>query len=193
MKRDLSCIKDFRHALVEAIKTAKIDGISDRVACDREERFWPEEYAFCIVGIQNISFSDSRTSPRFYQMEATVYVDIYARGYSDEFNIPREGISSVSDFLDDTAQKIVAAVDPCADSKGPFEGLVKRCVLQSFERGLSEGSETERGAMRITFKAYGAVETWDMSAEDDFLTTENKLSVNDGDALMFNTKLRGKE
>ncbi len=195
--RDFSCIKEFRKALVAKIVEADLEGIEDRVASDRLEKFWPEEEAFVIVSVNRANFSDNRTSPRFYMMEADVYVDIYSRAsISDDDETTISGIEGVSDFLDDKAAEIVALVDPCLNSAGPFNGIVKRCVLVSTEKGFSERSETDRGALRITFRISGAIETWNsLVPEDDFLSAKNTITVDDGDGNKqeFTTELEGSE
>ena len=45
-ERTLNCIKAFRHAVVDSLKTANLTGIGSNVSASREMNAWPEEQSF---------------------------------------------------------------------------------------------------------------------------------------------------
>ena len=75
-ERTLNCIKVFRHAVVETLKTANIPGISSNVSASREMKAWPEEESYIIVNVPSIEFNDKGTNPRFYFSKAELIIDI---------------------------------------------------------------------------------------------------------------------
>lgn len=178
--------------MVAAIKAADIDGIGENVYSSRMESAWPEESAFAAVYVPSVSFDDSRTSPRFYKANATVYVDVYSRSYLNSEGGNIDGMSEVADFLDDTAKAVVEALQPIERRVGPYNGLIKRFVLKSWANDLSERGEAERGSMRITFEADFAVTVTYGGPADDFLKAENTLSMGSGagNKIEFDTNVR---
>jgi len=188
--RNLDCIKVFRNSLVQFLKDSSISGVGQNVYAARIERAWPEEEAFIVVGIPSVKFTDGRTSPRFYSANADVYVDIFASAFGNL--IPTRGnADSMADFLNDTAKTVCELVEPCKNSKGPFNGSVKRCVLKSFTNNLSE-QDMIRGAMRIVFGIEFAVCVNTSSPADEFLKAENTVKMGDGDGnkQVFVTNVR---
>ena len=152
--RTLNCIKAFRHAVVDSLKTANLPGIGQNVSASREMKAWPDEESFIIVNVPDIDFDDKNTSPRFYFCKSELRIDIYSRCFlSGENNV--EGVDSIADlndFLDDTMHAVAAVIEPCPYWKGPYNGLVSRCVLRSYVNNLSVRSDTTRGAATITFE-----------------------------------------
>lgn len=189
--RTLACIKEFREAVCRLIRESDIPGIGENVYSARMESAWPEESAFAVVYTPNVSFDDARTSPRFYQAKMDLLVDVYARATTCEHDDGGE-VSDVNGFLDDSAQKIVEALQPVERRVGPFGGMVKRFVLTSFANNLNEAGETFRGSVRIRFTAEFAVCVTNGTAKDEFITAKNTLKMGDGNESeqKFDTKPR---
>lgn len=192
--RDLSCIKQFRNGLVQTIKNANIANIGSSVYSSKVSKVWNSDEAVVIVSIPNVTFNDGRTSPRFYTASCEVYVDIFARGYlCDEDNaLDVDDEEEMVDFLDNTAKAICEAIEPCQKSVGPLNGLVKRFVLKGFTNNVSEKSETDRAAMRITFGCEFAFNiAIGGSALSEFEKAKNTLKNGvDGQPMEFVTNLR---
>ena len=189
--RTLNCIKAFRHAVVNTLKTADLNGIDSNVSASRKKKAWPEEQSYIIVNVPNIDFDDKATNPRFYYAKSELCIDIYARSFlSDESNI--DGVNSdsdLNDFLDDTMHAICAVVEPCPYWVGPYGGLVSKCVLKSYSNNLSVRSETERGAARITFEVSFTAKIDRSAATKDFLRANNELKTG-SQSMTFVTELR---
>ena len=189
--RTLNCIKAFRHAVVDSLKTANLNGIGLNVSASRKKKAWPEEQSYIIVNVPSIDFDDKATNPRFYYAESEMYIDIYARSFlSDESNI--DGIysdSDLNDFLDDTMNSVCSVVEPCPYWVGPYGGLVSKCVLRSYRNNLSERSETERGFARITFEVSFTAKIDRTAATKDFLRANNELKTGSR-SMDFVTELR---
>ena len=191
-ERDLTCVKDLRVSIVDAIKTANITGIGSNVYSSRMESAWPEEDSFVVVYIPSVSFDDGRTSPRYYKSNATVIIDVYARSYVSAEGGSIDDMDGVADFLDDSAKAIIEALQPIESMKGPFNGLVKRLVLKSWANNLSEKGEAERGSMRITFEADFAVTVTYGGPKDDFVKAKNTLKMGSGagNQMVFDTTVQ---
>lgn len=189
--RTLNCIKDFRHAVVDSLKTANLSGIGQNVSASREMKAWPEEESFIIVNVPNIDFDDKSTSPRFYYAKSELYIDIYARSFlEDESNVDGvESISDLNDFLDDTMHAVAAVVEPCPFWNGPYQGLVSKCVLRSYSNNLSVRSETSRGSARITFEVSFTAKIDRSAATRDFLRANNSIKTG-SQSMDFTTVLR---
>lgn len=189
--RTLNCIKAFRHAVVDSLKTANLPGIGQNVSASREMKAWPEEESFIIVNVPNIDFDDKSTSPRFYFAKSELRIDIYARSFlDDENNI--EGVDSISDlndFLDDTMHAVAAVVEPCPYWEGPYRGLVTKCVLRSYGNNLSARAETTRGAATLTFEVSFTAKIDRSAATKDFLRANNSIETG-GQSMDFTTVLR---
>ena len=189
--RTLNCIKAFRHAVVDSLKTANLSGIGQNVSASREMKAWPDEESFIIVNVPNIDFDDKSTSPRFYFAKSELRIDIYARSFlDDENNI--EGVDSISDlndFLDDTMHAVAAVVEPCPYWEGPYRGLVTKCVLRSYENNLSARAETTRGAATLTFEVSFTAKIDRSAATKDFLRANNSIETG-GQSMDFTTVLR---
>lgn len=119
--RTLACIKEFREAVRRLLRESDIPGIGENVYAARMESAWPEESAFAVVYTPSVSFDDARTSPRFYQAKAELLVDIYARATSGEHDDGSQ-IVDVNTFLDDSAQKVVEALQPVEKRRGRSAG-----------------------------------------------------------------------
>lgn len=189
--RTLNCIKAFRHAVVDSLKTASLPGIGQNVSASREMKAWPDEESFVIVNVPNIDFDDKSTSPRFYFAKSELRIDIYARSFlDDENNI--EGVDSISDlndFLDDTMHAVAAVVEPCPYWEGPYRGLVTKCVLRSYVNNLSARAETTRGAATLTFEVSFTAKIDRSAATKDFLRANNSIETG-GQSMDFTTVLR---
>ena len=197
--RTLDCIKNLRTEIVKAIKAARITGVGDNVFPARIEKAWPEENAFVCVNVPSVSFSDNRTSPRFYMATADVMIDILANaidfppakpnphGHKFERNEPPE----IADFLDDTAKAVIELLEPCQNYKGPFGGTVKRCVLKSLTNNLSE-REQAVGVTRIVFGVEFAICINHTAPADEFRKAETSLTMGQGEANRqdFETNVR---
>ena len=190
--RALTCIKDFRHAVVQSLITADISGIGSNVSASRKRKAWPEEKSFVIVTTPGTDFDDRNTRPRFYFAKTDLYIDVYARSFlQDEQNLDDvDSSSDLNDFLDDTMNAIVSVVEPCPSWKGPYEGLVSKCVLKSYNTNLAERAETERGFARITFEVSFTVKVDRSAPTKDFLRAKNAMSADGGDNIEFTTNLR---
>lgn len=189
--RTLNCIKAFRHAVVDSLKTANLSGIGQNVSASREMKAWPDEESFIIVNVPNIDFDDKSTSPRFYFAKSELRIDIYARSFlDDENNI--EGVDSISDlndFLDDTMHAVAAVVEPCPYWEGPYRGLVTKCVLRSYVNNLSARAETTRGAATLTFEVSFTAKIDRSAATKDFLRANNSIQTG-SQSMDFQTVLR---
>lgn len=189
--RTLNCIKDFRHAVIDSLKTANLPGIGQNVSASRKMKAWPEEESFIVVNLPGIEFDDKKTNPRFYYANSELFIDIYARSFlSDEDNI--DGVysdSDLNDFFDDTMHSVASVIEPCPFWRGPYQGMVTKCVLRSYSNNLSIRSETERGSARITFEVSFTAKIDRSAPEKDFLRAKNALSSDHGDPMRFETDL----
>lgn len=189
--RTLNCIKDFRHAVVNSLKDANIVGIGQNVSASREMKAWPDEESFIIVNMPGVDFDDKSTSPRFYFAKSELRIDIYARSFlSGENDIEgADSISDLNDFLDDTMHAVAAVIDPCPYWKGPYQGLVSKCVLRSYTNNLSERSETTRGAATITFEVSFTAKIDRTAATKEWLRANNTIKTG-SQSIEFTTELR---
>jgi len=189
--RTLNCIKDFRHAVVNSLKDADIVGIGQNVSASREMKAWPDEESFIIVNMPGVDFDDKSTSPRFYFAKSELRIDIYARSFlSGENDIEgADSISDLNDFLDDTMHAVAAVIDPCPYWKGPYQGLVSKCVLRSYTNNLSERSETTRGAATITFEVSFTAKIDKTAATKEWLRANNTIKTG-SQSIEFTTELR---
>ena len=189
--RTLNCIKDFRHAVVNSLKAAELPGIGQNVSASREMKAWPDEESFIIVNVPDINFDDKNTSPRFYFCKSELRIDIYSRCFlSDENNV--EGVDSIADlndFLDDTMHAVAAVIEPCPYWKGPYNGLVSRCVLRSYVNNLSVRSDTTRGAATITFEVSFTAKIDRTAATKDWFRANNTIKTG-SQSMDFTTVLR---
>lgn len=189
--RTLNCIKDFRHAVVNSLKAAELPGIGQNVSASREMKAWPDEESFIIVNVPDIDFDDKNTSPRFYFCKSELRIDIYSRCFlSGENNV--EGVDSIADlndFLDDTMHAVAAVIEPCPYWKGPYNGLVSRCVLRSYVNNLSVRSDTTRGAATITFEVSFTAKIDRTAATKDWLRANNTIQTG-SQSIDFTTELR---
>lgn len=179
--RTLDAIRLFRHAVVDLLKTANIDGIGNNVFEARMENAWPEETGLLVVYTSSTEFDDKRTSPRFYSADTTVEIDVVSQGEED----------STNDFLDNVSKAIVEALQPVEKRVGPFNGTVKRFVLKSFRNSLSGKGEIDRGTQRITFSAEWTCCVTNGGPTDNFLTGKTKITMGDGEGneQEFETKV----
>lgn len=189
--RTLNCIKDFRHAVVNSLKAAELPGIGQNVSASREMKAWPDEESFIIVNVPDIDFDDKNTSPRFYFCKSELRIDIYSRCFlSGENNVDGvDSIADLNDFLDDTMHAIAAVIEPCPYWKGPYNGLVSRCVLRSYVNNLSVRSDTTRGAATITFEVSFTAKIDRTAATKDWLRANNTIQTG-SQSIDFTTELR---
>lgn len=189
--RTLNCIKDFRHAVVNSLKAAELPGIGQNVSASREMKAWPDEESFIIVNVPDIDFDDKNTSPRFYFCKSELRIDIYSRCFlSGENNVEGvESIADLNDFLDDTMHAVAAVIEPCPYWKGPYNGLVSRCVLRSYVNNLSVRSDTTRGAATITFEVSFTAKIDRTAATKDWLRANNTIQTG-SQSIDFTTELR---
>jgi len=192
-ERTFTCIKDFRHAVVQTLKDSEIIGIGTNVTASRQMNAWPEEKSYIIVNVSSVNFDDKATNPRFYFAKADLNIDVYARSFIDgEVNVDGiESDSDLNDFLDDTAESIVTAIDPCKHWNGPYRGLVSKCSLKSYANNLSERSDTDRGSARITFEVAFTIQVDKTAPTNDWLRAKNTVNADGSETSMtFETKLR---
>lgn len=189
--RTLNCIKDFRHAVVNSLKAAGLPGIGQNVSASREMKAWPDEESFIIVNVPDIDFDDKNTSPRFYFCKSELRIDIYSRCFlSGENNVDGvDSIADLNDFLDDTMHAVAAVIEPCPYWKGPYNGLVSRCVLRSYVNNLSVRSDTTRGAATITFEVSFTAKIDRTAATKDWLRANNTIQTG-SQSIDFTTELR---
>ncbi len=189
--RTLNCIKDFRHAVVNSLKAAELPGIGQNVSASREMKAWPDEESFIIVNVPDIDFDDKNTSPRFYFCKSELRIDIYSRCFlSGENNVDGvDSIADLNDFLDDTMHAVAAVIEPCPYWKGPYNGLVSRCVLRSYVNNLSVRSDTTRGAATITFEVSFTAKIDRTAATKDWLRANNTIQTG-CQSIDFTTELR---
>lgn len=189
--RTLNCIKDFRHAVVNSLKAAELPGIGLNVSASREMKAWPDEESFIIVNVPDIDFDDKNTSPRFYFCKSELRIDIYSRCFlSGENNVDGvDSIADLNDFLDDTMHAVAAVIEPCPYWKGPYNGLVSRCVLRSYVNNLSVRSDTTRGAATITFEVSFTAKIDRTAATKDWLRANNTIQTG-SQSIDFTTELR---
>ncbi len=192
MNRTLLCISDFRNAVVDALVSANIDGIGGNVFAARLTSAWPEEESYVVVNTSNTNFDDGGTHPRFYKAVTDLTIDVYARAYVEgENNVNElESPSDLNDFLDAAAKAIIDVIDPCRDWKGPYNGLVSKCVLKSYTNNLSSMGETDRGTARITYSVSFSVQIDKTAPVTDFLRAKNSMKNDGGDTIDFTTNLR---
>lgn len=179
--RTLDAIRLFRHAVVDLLKTANIDGIGNNVFEARMENAWPEETGLLVVYTSITDFDDKRTSPRFYFSDTKVEIDVISQGEED----------STNDFLDNVSAAVVLALQPVEKREGPFVGTVKRFVLKSFANNLSSKGEIDRGTQRITFSAEWTCCVTNGGPTDNFLTGKTTIAMGDGEGNKqeFETKV----
>lgn len=189
--RTLNCIKDFRHAVVNSLKAAELPGIGQNVSASREMKAWPDEESFIIVNVPDIDFDDKNTSPRFYFCKSELRIDIYSRCFlSGENNVDGvDSIADLNDFLDDTMHAVAAVIEPCPYWKGPYNGLVSRCVLRSYVNNLSVRSDTTRGSATITFEVSFTAKIDRTAATKDWLRANNTIQTG-SQSMDFQTVLR---
>ena len=189
--RTLKCIKDFRHAVVDSLKSAELSGIGSNVSASREMKAWPEEESFIIVNVPDIDFDDKNTSPRFYFCKSELRIDIYSRCFlSGENNVEGVGsIADLNDFLDDTMHAVAAVIEPCPYWNGPYQGLVSRCVLRSYSNNLSARSEASRGAATLTFEVSFTAKIDRTAATKEFMRANNAVKTG-SQSMDFTTVLR---
>lgn len=174
MARTLSAIKLLRHAVVDAIKSADIEGIGDNVFEARKENAWPEEGCFVVVYTDSSKFDDKRTSPKTYFSSTDVTVDVVCQGLDD-------ADESLNDKLDDLTIALINVLQPPMPKEGFFGGLTKRFVLTSIDNNLSEAGEMNRGCQRIVFNTEFNVTITQGGPSDDFLKSKNSIAMGEGE------------
>lgn len=171
MSLTLATIKDLRHAVINAIKDARISGIEDNVFEARRENFWPEESMLAVVYTDSMKFEDKRTSPKEYVVSVNVVVDVVCQEDSD----------SVNDDLDNATAAVIAVLQPPMPAVGFFGGLTKRFVVVSVENNLSEVGEMNRGLQRITFETMFGVPLPIGGPADLFCKANSSIVMGRGD------------
>ena len=179
--RSLSCIWDFKNAIVSKIATLNLTGLGANVFADRISKIWPDEETVCIVNIPNVAFDDNRSSPRFYIATADMNIDVYSRAYVADFDHTNnaDSTSSVADFIDGVAKSIINSLETTV--KAGHGGDITRFYLKSLVNNLSE-SEASRGMCRIVFGCEWSIVINRTSPADEFLKAENELTLGKGNA-----------
>ena len=179
--RSLSCIWDFKNAIVTKIASLNLSGLGANVFADRISKIWPEEETICIVNIPNVTFMDNRSSPRFYITTADMNIDVYSRAH-----VPGHGhtngtnsTSSVADYIDNIAKSIITSLETTV--KVGHGGDITRFYLKSLINNLSE-DEAARGMCRIVFGCEWSIVINRTSPADEFLKAKNELSLGSGNA-----------
>jgi len=180
--RDLLAIRDLRVAVAKLLSDADISGVGKNVFTCRAENAWPEEGFFICVYTPASAFNDQRTSPKFYKVETTVYVDVVSNGNNENTN----------DRLDEIANQVFKILQPVWDAKGEFSGVVKRFVLTNAESTISEQGERSRGVERLTFKAEYPITQPTEGPGAEFLKAKNDANIGagEGNRMTFETTMR---
>jgi len=180
--RTLSAIKQLRHAVINTIVNANIDGIGENVFEARKDDAWPEEGSFAVVYTDSFSFDDQRTSPKTYKCSGSVVVDVVCQDECD----------SVNDMLDDMTHSVIAVLQPLMPKEGFFGGLTKRFVLTGIENNLTALGEMNRGCQRITFSTEFNVTISVGGPADEFISANNEISMGEGSGnkQKFTTRVR---
>ena len=173
MSLTLSTIKELRHAVVNALVSANIDGIGENVYEARRENLWPEEGLVAVVYTDGIRFEDKRTSPKEYVVTVNVVVDVICQSEGD----------NVNDTLDDATVAVITALQPPMPAGGFFGGLTKRFVVTNVENNLSEAGEMSRGLQRITFETMFGVPLPVGGPVNDFLRAKTTIRAGDSEDL----------
>lgn len=184
MSLTLSTIKELRHAVVNALVAANIEGIGENVYEARRENLWPEEGLVAVVYTDSIRFEDKRTSPKEYVVSVNVMVDVICQSEGD----------NVNDTLDDATVAVITALQPPMPAGGFFGGLTKRFVVTNVENNLSEQGEMSRGLQRITFETMFGVPLPVGGPVNDFLRAKNSIRFGDDEVVKqdFTTDVRSR-
>lgn len=179
--RSLSCIWDFKNAIVTKIADLNLSGLGANVFADRISKIWPEEETICIVNIPNVTFEDNRSSPRFYVATGDMNIDVYSRAHvaGHCHNNGTSTTASVADYIDNIAKSIITNLEMTV--KVGHGGDITRFYLKSLINNLSE-DETARGMCRIVFGCEWSIVINRTSPADEFLKAKNELSLGSGNA-----------
>lgn len=179
--RSLSCIWDFKNAIVSKIAALNLTGLGANVFADRISKIWPEEETVCIVNIPNVTFEDNRSSPRFYVATADMNIDVYSRAYVAEFDHENgtDSVQSIADYIDNVSKAIIENLETTI--RTGHNGDITRFFLKSLVNNLSE-SEAARGMCRIVFGCKWSIVINRTSPADEFLKAKNELSLGSGNA-----------
>lgn len=197
MARYLDCIKNYRNALVNQIKTANIDGIGDAVFPFRVQKSFPEERSYVVVDYDRADFSVLNIAPKSYMMTASVKIGIYTRGYltGESENPDFSTVADLADYLDDLVRSVLEVVEPCRKRVGPFNGLVKNCDLAGIQYGVSDDSEATRAGALITLSVSGEVEIPLSNNLETFTRATSTIRADEGDGNVqeFETEIPQEE
>ena len=197
MARYLDCIKNYRNALVNQIKTANIDGIGDAVFPFRVQKSFPEERSYVVVDYDRADFSVLNIAPKSYMMRASVKIGIYTRGYltGESENPSFSTVAALADYLDDLVQAVLEVVEPCNKRVGPFSGTVKNCDLAGIQYGVSDDSEATRAGALITLSVSGEVEIPLSNNLETFTRATSTIRADEGDGNVqeFETEIPQEE
>jgi len=197
MARYLDCIKNYRNALVNQIKTANIDGIGDAVFPFRVQKSFPEERSYVVVDYDRADFSVLNIAPKSYMMRASVKIGIYTRGYltGESENPSFSTVAALADYLDDLVQAVLEVVEPCTKRVGPFNGTVKNCDLAGIQYGVSDDSEATRAGALITLSVSGEVEIPLSNNLETFTRATSTIRADEGDGNVqeFETEIPQEE
>lgn len=197
MARYLDCIKNYRNALVNQIKTANIDGIGDAVFPFRVQKSFPEERSYVVVDYDRADFSVLNIAPKSYMMRASVKIGIYTRGYltGESENPSFSTVAALADYLDNLVQAVLEVVEPCNKRVGPFSGTVKNCDLAGIQYGVSDDSEATRAGALITLSVSGEVEIPLSNNLETFTRATSTIRADEGDGNVqeFETEIPQEE
>ena len=179
--RSLSCIWDFKTAIVTKIASLNLAGLGANVFADRISKIWPDEETICIVNIPNVTFEDNRSSPRFYVTTGDMNIDVYSRANVADFAHTNgtESTSNIADYIDNIAKSIITSLETTV--KVGHNGDITRFYLKSLVNNLSE-DEAARGMCRIVFGCEWSIVINRTSPADEFLKAKNELSLGSGNA-----------
>lgn len=169
--RKLSAIRLLRHAVIDTLVDADIEGIGENVFEARRDDAWPEEGSFAVVYTDSFSLDDQRTSPKTYKVSGNVLVDVVCQDITE----------TVNDTLDIMTERVIEVLQPLMPKEGFFGGITKRFVVTGIENNLSSLGEMNRGAQRITFATEFNVTYPIGGPVDDFRKANNTMTVGDGD------------
>ena len=168
--RKLSAIRLLRHAIIDTLVAAEIDGIGENVFEARREDAWPEEGSFAVVYTDSFKLDDQRTSPKTYKVSGLVLVDVVCQETGD----------GVNDKLDIMTEKVIDVLQPMMPKEGFFGGLTKRFVVTEIENDLSALGEMTRGTQRISFATEFNV-TYPLGGPVDyFLKANSTIKMGEG-------------
>lgn len=189
----LLMLPDLRKVVVDALKSAEIFSVGERVFTSRTENVWEEEGNVICVYTPNHKFDDGARSPVIYGVTTDVVIDVIVQ---NERTFEIDGVSRVLDIpdqMDYITQKILNCLvlektDSNIYSNLPF----KKIRVDSVTNILNGNGEIEKGGQRINL-----VYSWYMQLpqpgipDGEFLIAHTKIVSKDTTETEFDVNVRG--